>query len=185
VNEFHSLIAAVALRTARLWTTVNSATVDDLIQETYLKLCRDRRRLLGEFQADHPDSFKAYLSVITANVVHDHFRALHSAKRGAGKLDDPLEDNDAKYSRPLNEQRTIEQRLLMKEIDGVLCCGLPGEEARRNRVIFWLYYRDGWSAPDIAKLPWVSLTVKGVESVVHRLTKLVCERMIRDPRGGC
>src|SRR5438132_13891705 len=86
VRRFHKLIAGVVLRTASRWGQSLPAEVDDLIQETYLKICADRKRLLSEFTPRHPEAFYGYLKIVTANVVHDHFRALYSHKRGLGKV---------------------------------------------------------------------------------------------------
>jgi RNA polymerase sigma-70 factor, ECF subfamily len=44
-------------------------------------------------------------------------------------------------------------------------------------VIFWLYYRDGLTARAIAQLPGIRLSVKGVESTIHRLTRRVRLRL--------
>ena len=43
----------------------------------------------------------------------------------------------------------------------------------RDRRIFWLYYRAGLKPAVIARMPGIGLSVKGVESAVFRLTKLV------------
>ena len=40
----------------------------------------------------------------------------------------------------------------------------------RDRAIFWLYYRHGFTAVEIAALPAVHLSHKGVESVLRRIT---------------
>src|SRR5437868_5166498 len=95
VRRFHGLITAVALRTARQWDTPTANLIDDLVQESYLRLCSDREHLLGKFQEQHPDSFYAYLKVITTNVVHDHFRALHSKKRGLRQTEELSKMSDA------------------------------------------------------------------------------------------
>jgi RNA polymerase sigma-70 factor (ECF subfamily) len=182
VQRFHKLIAAVTLRTARRWGNPVPATIDDLVQETYLKLCRDRRRLLSEFRAHHPDAFQGYLSVVTANVVHDHFRALHSQKRGSGELEESLDESEAQDDAPrAGSPQDMERNLLLGELDGLLCSGLSETERKRDRTIFWLYYRYGLTAPAISRLPSVSLTVKGVESVIHRLTRLLSERLLEGP----
>ena len=64
--------------------------MDDLIQETYLKLCADEYRLLRAYDPKHPDAIYGYLKVITANVVHDRFKALHSEKRGGDQIVEDL-----------------------------------------------------------------------------------------------
>ena len=46
----------------------------------------------------------------------------------------------------------------------------PRETVARDRLIFWMYYRQGFTAKAIAAIPSISLTVKGVEGVIQRLT---------------
>ncbi len=41
----------------------------------------------------------------------------------------------------------------------------------RDRQIFGLYFLQGMTAREIAELPDIGLTVKGVEAVIHRLRK--------------
>lgn len=178
VRRFHTLIAAVALRTAQRWGNASSTLVDDLIQDTYLKICRDRTRLLSEFTPHHPESFYGYLKVVTANVVHDHFRAERSQKRGSGQPEESVDEVPmAASSAMASPAGDPERDILLKEVDTALCSSLAGKEQTRDRAIFWLYYRYGLSAPDIARLPSISLSVKGVESAIHRLTRLVREKL--------
>ena len=40
----------------------------------------------------------------------------------------------------------------------------------RDRTIFWLYYLQGLTAEEIAGLPTVELSAKGVESALRRIT---------------
>ena len=60
VGRFHRLIATVALRVARRWGESSPQLIDDLVQETYLKLCDDNFRMLRKFKSDHPDAFYGY-----------------------------------------------------------------------------------------------------------------------------
>jgi len=180
VRRFHDLIAAVVLRTAQRWGNASPELVDDLIQETYLKICDDRKRLLANFSPQHPESFYGFLKVITANVVHDHFRAQRSHKRGQGRPETPI-DESVGGSPPATTAgvNDIHRGILLKEVDKALCSVLSGSDQERDRKIFWFYYRYGLTAQAIARLPSVSLTVKGVESVIHRLTRMVRERLAR------
>jgi RNA polymerase sigma-70 factor (ECF subfamily) len=82
-------------RTACQWGKDPAQFVDDLLQETYLKLCADKCRLLLEFAEQHSDAaVLGYIKTIAINVAHDHFKSLHSQKRGAGETDQLLEDFD-------------------------------------------------------------------------------------------
>jgi RNA polymerase sigma-70 factor (ECF subfamily) len=179
VCRFHKLIAAVVVRTTRKWGSSSQALIDDLIQETYLKICGDRKRLLSEFTPRHPEAFYGYLKVVTANVVHDHFRAQRSQKRGQGQSESPIDNGVVVAPPAANEATTdsVHRDILLKEVDSILCSGLAEEELTRDRAIFWLYYRYGLTALAIARLPSIALTVKGVESVIHRLTRMVRERL--------
>lgn len=177
VRRFQALISSVVFRTARRWGADSPALVDDLVQESYLKLCRDHMRVLREFRPDHPEAFFGFLKVIAANVVHDHFRALRSKKRAADVL--PL---DPATTCGIDALKGIERAILLREIDAILD-SLPGDDRGRDRTVFWLYYRQGLTAHAIAGLPTVSLTVKGVESIIRRLTRFVREQITDRPLG--
>ena len=178
VQRFQGFIAAVALQTARKWGASSADLIDDLVQESYLKLCADRQQMLGAFREQHADSFYAYLKVITANTVHDHFRVLHSKKRGL-QLTDELIDDSRAHLEPgrSGTLENIERQILLKEVDAVLQSSLPEDDQLRDRQVFWLYFRQGMTAQAIADVAAFSLSVKGVESLLHRLTRLVREQL--------
>lgn len=177
VRRFHPLIATAVFRTARNYGEFTPTLHDDLIQETYLKLCADDCRLLRNFRSRHQGAIFGFLKVVTANVVHDHFKASHAAKRGGHAVPASLEEEQgdqvrAKESPGCNFSR-IEQTILVQEIDRCLKRAVSPAEFSRCRRIFWLYYRCGLSARAIASLPDIKLTTKGVESTIFRLSGLV------------
>ena len=80
------LASLVAMRVCRMWSSGPSpATVDDIVQEVFLKLCEQERRILRDFEPRGEDSFLGLLRVVAASVANDYFRRLYSAKRG-GKV---------------------------------------------------------------------------------------------------
>jgi RNA polymerase sigma-70 factor (ECF subfamily) len=148
------------------------------VQETYLKLCADKCRLLREFAVQHPEAVAGYIKTIAINLAHDYFKSLHSQKRGSGETAQSIEDVEPQaQSWGLGGQHAIEREVLLREIDRCLetCSESPDKE--RDRLIFWLYYQQGMSAKAIAALPTVGLTAKGVESTIFRLTRLVREHI--------
>jgi RNA polymerase sigma-70 factor, ECF subfamily len=177
IRRFNPLIARVVVRTARRWQEVSPHVLDDLVQETYLKLCAKNCRLLRTFESRQPESIYGYLKVVTANVVHDHFKEVHAAKRGLGATPEDIDDVEIKAASTLapslSNQGSIERGLLLQEIDQQLARSVPITELPRNRLIFWLYYRSGLSASAIASLPNIGLTTKGVESALLRLTRSI------------
>ena len=54
VSRFHRPISLSIVRVANQWGAHPQQIVDDLVQDTYLKLCVDKCRLLREFAAQHP-----------------------------------------------------------------------------------------------------------------------------------
>jgi len=180
VRRFQRLIASVALRIARRWGEPSPQVIDDLVQDTYLKLCADNFRLLRRFKSNHQDAFYGYLKVVTANLVHDHFKAAHSSKRGSGKseftTDEPVAPATG-VTGPAAAVKSSERGVLLREIDAMISRLAAGPQLQRSRRIFWLYYRFGYTASAIAALPYIGLNTKGVESTILRLTRLLRQEL--------
>ena len=172
----------VAYRVARRWGENAPGIVDDLIQETYIKLCSDKVRILREFQASHPDSIFGFLKVLATNVANDHFKRLHTGKRG-GDVIQPLEQSErTAIAGGPGDPASIERALLIHEVDSCLRAQAPPDTRERDCTIFSLYYRQGLTAKEIAALPSINLSVKGVESTLHRLTQLVRSHLVETLR---
>jgi RNA polymerase sigma-70 factor, ECF subfamily len=175
VRRFHRLIGTVALRVASRWGNTSPQVVDDLIQETYLKLCAGNFRILRRFNSQHPDAFYGYLKVVTANLVHDHFKAAHSGKRGFGTVE--VSADPQIISEVGATAKSSERSIMLRQIDGLLRRLAVGEHLERDRRVFWLYYRVGLTANAIASLPAIGLSTKGVESTILRLTRLLRQEL--------
>jgi RNA polymerase sigma-70 factor, ECF subfamily len=187
IRRFRPLISTVVLRTARNWGQPVPSLLDDLIQDTYLKLCADDCRLLRNFRSQHPGAIFGFLKVVTASVVHDHFKASHAAKRGSGGARATLDGSGRTEHHPAGTppnrgSTSVEHAILFEEIDRCLVNGVAAAELPRSRRIFWLYYRCGLSARAIASLPNIDLTTKGVESTILRMNRLV-RTAVSQPRG--
>jgi RNA polymerase sigma-70 factor (ECF subfamily) len=154
--RFHQLIVLTAYRTAQRWGDHSPNAVEDLVQETYVKLCAENCRVLRAFVPVDENSVFGFLKVFTANTVHDHFKALHAEKR-----------------RLLHPDRRMEQQVLLREVRECLGEKLQGPTAERDQTIFWLYYQQGFTAEAIAALPTIALSPKGVESAIFRITQVV------------
>lgn len=161
--------ALVAARVARIWQgTASSAVVDDIVQEVFVKLCEQERRILREFRPKGDDSFLALLRVITASVANDYFRRQYSEKRGGKVVTMLLDDAPSSLMATQNDQ-DAQRTVLFNELDRKLRSA-SGATADRDRAIFWLYYLQGLTADEIALLPGSELSAKGVESALRRVT---------------
>jgi RNA polymerase sigma-70 factor, ECF subfamily len=178
VFRFHRPIGFSILRTASQWGVTAQEVLDDLVQETYLKLCSDQCRRLRDFADLHPEAIIGYIKTIAANVAHDHFKALHAQKRGSGELSQSLDTCEPEgQGGSLGGPAEMEREVLLKEVSQALETCSQGPDQHRDCLIFWLYYQQGMSAKAIAARPSVGLTAKGVESAIFRLTRLVRERI--------
>lgn len=184
VSRFHRAISLSAIRTASRFGTVSRHLVDDLVQETYLKLCANKCDLLREFSSHHPEEVVGYIKTVTMNVVRDHFKARHTQKRGSGELDLSSNEIDVE-SRGSGHggKAAMEQEILLKQINDCLETCSEGPDQDRDRLIFWLYYQQGMSTKSIACVPNVGLTSKGVESAILRLTRQVREQIVKAQSG--
>jgi RNA polymerase sigma-70 factor (ECF subfamily) len=187
VRRFHPVIAAAVLRTARRWSEPPRQVLDDLIQDTYLKLCNDHCRLLRSFQPQHSNSIYRFLQVMAANVVHDYFKAECARKRGAGRQTESISER-AQFegearSTAAGGSDAIERQIRLRQIDEVLACVTNGPEQQRNRMIFFLYYRQGLTASEIAAMPALQLTTKGVESILSRLRDTIRSHVAHEGFG--
>jgi RNA polymerase sigma-70 factor (ECF subfamily) len=180
IRRFHPLIAKVVIRVASQWGDPSPHTVDDLVQDTYLKLCADGQRFLQRFKAAHRDALFGYIKVFTANLAHDHFRARRSRKRDSEITDcidsSEIESQERPGIAPVSG--SMDRVLLIRQVESCLQRMAPDPEGRRDRRIFWLYYRVGMSASEIAALPTIELSTKGVESTLLRLTRQLRERLV-------
>jgi RNA polymerase sigma-70 factor (ECF subfamily) len=78
----------------------------------------------------------------------------------------------------------LDRKILIQQIDKFLREATVGRGSKRDLTIFWLYYRVGLTASAIASLPCVALSTKGVESILHRLTALVRECLVKNGEPG-
>ena len=170
IGRFQVVIAAAVLRTARHWGEPPRTQLDDLIQDTYLKLCEDNSRLLRSFQPRCEGSIYGFLRVVAANVVRDRFKSALAAKRGAARTEaiiepvqvDPKTADEGSFDE-------VHRGLQLERIDKILTQVTGAKDRERNRTIFWLRHRQGLTASEIAAIPSIELTTEGVESVLMRL----------------
>jgi RNA polymerase sigma-70 factor (ECF subfamily) len=165
------LASLVALRISRLWLKAPApATVDDIVQEVFLKLCEQERRILKDFEPRGDDSFFGLLRLVFASVANDYFRRIYSAKRGGKVVITPLVDGDTQWSAASAHPAVQMQRsALLAQLDERLRAA-PDVIGERDRAFFWLYYREGFTAEEIAGISAGGLTAKGVESALRRVT---------------
>jgi RNA polymerase sigma-70 factor (ECF subfamily) len=182
-DDFVALVSPVislaAWRVARVWGEASTAPINEIVQDVFLKLVEDDRRILRDFEDRGSDSFLKLLRVITASVATDYFRRAHAEKRGGSATTIALDvPGVADAVHDTKATAAVEWPALIAQLDNLLRL-LPGEVTERDRNLFWLYYRQGLTADAISRIPAMGLSAKGVESALLRLARLLRET-IRD-----
>ena len=179
VSRFQRPISLSIKRTACQWGKDPAQFVDDLLQETYLKLCDDKCQAVLEFARRHSEeAVLGYIKTIAINLTHDHFKSLHSQKRGAGETDQLNENFDpAAQSASFGGPAAMDRDIFLRQVNDQLQNCAAGFNQERDCLIFWFYYLQGMSAKAIAALATMKLTAKGVEAVIFRLTRCVREHL--------
>jgi RNA polymerase sigma-70 factor (ECF subfamily) len=158
---------------AEIWGDKSTATVHEIVQEVFLKICEDDRRILREFEDRGEGSFLKLLRIITATVGTDHFRRQTAEKRGGSLSTVSVElGSVANEMHDSRATRALEMPSLFAQLDGLLRL-YPNKVSARDRRMFWLHYSQGMSAESISRIPTMGLSGKGVESALIRLTRLL------------
>ena len=179
VTRIGKPLRLVITRTASLWGKTSSTLVEDLIQATYLKLWEGGRVLLQEFATQYPEAILGYLKKTAANVTHDHFRHAQSQSGGGAQPHVSTADVDPEIDDEAHgAQDAIRFEVFVREIDEHLRRCLSGPDQERDRMIFWLYFRQGMTNREIASLPGIGLGPKGVGSVLERLKHAIREQIV-------
>jgi RNA polymerase sigma-70 factor, ECF subfamily len=179
IRRFHSLIAGAVGRCARRWSEPSPAIHEELVQEAWFKLFRERHSILERLAALPEEAIPGFLKVFIVNLVHDHFRAVRASKRAPpDRLLDLHEEREMHGS--LTTTTRMEREILLSEVNEILESRTTGASAERDRQIFWLYHRHGMTAHEIASISYLGLSDKGVESVLFRMTALVKQGLARE-----
>ena len=155
IRRFHTKIYTAVTRTLRRYAQFNRDLSDDLAQDTYLRLSAKDAKALRVFVPQYPGSAYCYVQVIAVRVTQDYC-----------KRKDILRTEELSPDPPDTAAPNIEERLALK---AEISDRRLKHASARDRQIFWLYYLQGMTAKEIAAIPAIGLTVKGVESVLQRL----------------
>ena len=180
VRRFRPVIACTVMRTARRFGEGSPELIEDLVQDTYLKICSNRCRILREFQPEAPEAIFGLLKMVALSVTQDYFRGRLAGKRHTGWREVAL-DIYAGSAQGREGLPQAEREVLMRQIDEQLPAASEPATRERDRQIFWLYYRHGMTTRAIAGIPAIGLTQKGVESAIQRLTNHVRTRLAEKP----
>jgi RNA polymerase sigma-70 factor, ECF subfamily len=183
VRRFHPLIAGVVVRVCRQWGESSRHVMDDIIQDVYLKLCADKLYSIRSITPANPSAIFGFVKVCAANLAHDVLKASRAIKRGGDVHFDAIDAEDfrSRSHQSAGNMGDVEKELLFRQILKILDDAITGPNAVRDKRVFWLYYRLGLPASEIAGIPSMELTTKGVESTILRMTRIVRAQLTAKP----
>ena len=150
-----------------------------------MKLWEGSSRLLRDFAIERPEAILGYLKKTAANVTHDYFKHQRSQSLGGGNPHVSTSDVEPEAGNEADgSQERIAFEVFLTEIDEHLKHCLTGPDQERDRMIFWLYFRQGMSTREIASLPTIGLGAKGVGSVIERLKRGIREQILGVSSGS-
>ncbi len=175
-RRFQPVIARTVRRRIARYRWVDLDWVDDLVSETFFKICKDNYKALRKFEFRHENALHGFLKVMAARVAEDAIRKKNSDKEGGGQPLENLDDLTQPPSDRFSAAQSMLNNLRMSEIENCLQQRKSEPNFARDHKTFWLYFRDGFTASEISELPDIGFkSVKGVESALLRLSKWVSD----------
>lgn len=175
VSRFHRNIVAILVKVACRNQQGRAELIQDLAQDVYLRIFADDSKCLRSLRSRDEASVAGLVQAIAYSVACDHFREGRALKRGGGVRVVSLDDSQT--PEVAREPDDILRSIVFSQIDKTLVGLVENSRRAEQRTVFWLYFRHGLSARDIAALPGCALSAKGVESLLLRLTRAVRERL--------
>ncbi len=201
VARFKSRIRLAVLRSFQTETQRNPGldtgspheAVVDLTQDVFVKLLESERRALSRFRGKSEHSIYTYLSAIAVNLVRDHFKRLRAQKtpkastsiQNMVKLEE--EGNGPSYEQALMsdgpgpERFLASQELRERMVAAVADASPQSTTAPRDRLIFRLYFIEGLTVGEIARLPSIGLSASGIEKCIRRIREALRENLLAGP----
>jgi RNA polymerase sigma-70 factor, ECF subfamily len=168
LKDHGAVFERAVMRVAHRFGVNTIDDINDALQEACLNLSAKARsgRIPEQLDDDH---LEAYLKACVANAAHDYFRKRRALRR------------DILASVPLQETRVsnadgsaavdLDREVLLHEVEQMI------GGSQRDRDVFLMYYRHGWTAKEISTIPSIGLTPKGVESLLQRMITALRNRV--------
>ncbi len=169
------------------WIRLAITQENDLFQNVMLRLVDHDCAVLKRFKDAGEEEFLKYLAIITRSVVRDSLRIQRASKRSEqGRLLSEVPastafqvPNDVREGTLSADRRVLEREL--RDLSIRTLRNSRGPLYKRDRMIFELYFLEGLSVQEIARLKNIGLSKTAVENVLSRLKDRVRALAVR----GC
>jgi RNA polymerase sigma factor (sigma-70 family) len=157
-------------------------TVEDLVQDVYVKLSDNNCKALKNFVGASENSIYTYLGIIAKNVVRNHAIKVKAQKRPSieKSLDEVIAISetgekilirDTVRSPGSAAEQDFSVEILREEIEDILNKILTGKQLERDKLIFKLHLYQKFSAEDITKKFNFGLSSKRISNLITSIKK--------------
>lgn len=160
VERIEPTIAGVVYRCLSRRSRPDPGLVQDLVQETFVKLFDKDKAALKKFEWQHENAIYGYVKVIARRVVQDYRPMVGDGGDEFEKAMEVTPSSEADLSAKVQcaEFERCVEKLAADPID---------------KDIFRFRYRYGYSAREIGEMPGINRPVKRVETILARLLRQV------------
>jgi RNA polymerase sigma factor (sigma-70 family) len=148
--------------------------MEEITQDTFLNLFNHDFRALRKDWVDDASIFK-FVKVVGHNAVVDWLRKNKGFR-------DPEELDDSQQFRMPQRPNPADKEILRGEVERSLQTLASHRDFKRDRAIFWLFYRYGYRDSEIAAL--VNLPVKTVQNILQKYVRVVRLKLRKDKGKG-
>lgn len=166
--------------------------VRDLVQDVYVKLVEKDCEALKKYVGRTENAFYTYLAIICKNEVINYIIKMTAKKRFQSliPLDDDRIGSIIETGRPddpadcFNNQSNLNN--LKQNIEIILNKYISGRNKERDKLIFKLYFYEGFSPPEIVAKFYPDLSSKRVNNILTKIKQLLKKKLISpvDDGGG-
>lgn len=122
--------------------------LEDLVQDVYLKLIANDCRLLKAFKGVSENSIFSYLGIVAINLVRNYATSQKTARHFV--LENSIDKELLEPYFSIDNEKDLSFEALKQEIEKILDNNLMNKDKERDKLIFKLFFYEGFSVEDIA-----------------------------------
>jgi len=157
-------------------------TVQDLVQDVYVKLVSNNCKALANFIGASEKSIYTYLDIIAKSIVRNYITKIKARKRPSieksldevfsiSEKGEKILDKDIFRPTYLDVDEEFKIQIFKEEIEDILDIVLKGKHKDRDKLIFKLYLYDGFTAEDIASQSCFMISSKRISNLITHIKK--------------
>jgi len=166
-----------------------SQVVQDIVQDVYLTLIRNQGKALKAFKGLNENSIYLYLGVIVKNIVSNYLYSITPPRLPAleKSLDATVYDHqqktlllrDSLCSDYIDTEEQVLFQDFLRRIEEILDQEYLEEDRERNRLIFKLFFLEGFDSNAIAEQFGFALSAKRVANLICLMRNALKDKLKR------